>query len=172
MHKKTDNVIRRGDRVKVVNPLLVTRVGYPLSQETVIREHMDEQDKAILEGWLAKHGIRYAWNELGSSEISCSLYEQESDKIIRAMARIIQHSKRYGGNIRSVHKIEKPDLAGKTLQVISKRVVYSGVRVVDESAYLTNRQAHIIYDCRLYNPSLLWDTYDIFRIEHCDIIKL
>ena len=47
MRKLNPNIIRIGDRVKIINPIFVTRCGYPLGIDDMIKEVCERFGKDI-----------------------------------------------------------------------------------------------------------------------------
>ena len=54
---KRKNVIRVGDKVKIINPEIFIRVGYPLTTEMIKESHITEEQKALLDKLMTTVGM-------------------------------------------------------------------------------------------------------------------
>ena len=195
MKKLDQNIIRIGDIVKVINPEVFVRCGYPMTTEDAIRNHMTKADSDKIDDLMQGLGI------CGSSNIfpdsSDKLYENTFDKIVRALAYAIVGTKHCGGNERTIHTIHVPQITGHQYKVVDRKVVKTGTRIweVDydyyhggiESAYgyLRNEKTHVIFTVqpigtypRLFeslengfDPDTNYNT-DAFRIEKINLEKI
>lgn len=104
MAKKNPNIIRVGDWVRIVTPKIVTRVGYPKS----VKDYMPTA-KALFEAELKKH--------LGGMVI---------DRILHDIAYGLAKSNGFGGNERSLHLEDQPQIMGQEFCVSGVRMVQTG----------------------------------------------
>lgn len=114
--KKTDNIIRQGDRVRIVRPMVVTRVGYPLGIEDGIQYVRSNMGQAI-DALVPNSDLKL---------FADPPYQHERHQIERALALIWLKQKRYGGPVRSVHVEEAPSLEGRTAFVLNVKTRYTG----------------------------------------------
>ncbi len=102
-------VYRVGDRVRIIEPCFVVRVGYPLSWP-MLREEVSNDPRLLqtIALW-GVEGHGKAWYEI-------------LDGICRALVR----KRGFGGRERSVFTVNKPDAAGQVSEVHKKRNVQTG----------------------------------------------
>lgn len=102
--KKDPNIIRPGDRVRVVTPLQFLRCGYPKTPE----DYLCEATKK-----LASFGLK----------MKPYVFDRVADRL--AWGLCVTNG--YGGRDRTIHTQESPDLLGKTFVVREVRTVMTGV---------------------------------------------
>lgn len=102
--KKNPNIIRLNDRVRIVIPKVVVRVGYP---KTV---------KDYLEAAEGKYGqqLRYDMGDF------------LAEKALRQIAYGLAKTDGFGGRERSLHMEDKPELLGQEFNVSGVRMVQTG----------------------------------------------
>jgi len=153
MSKKRD-IIRIGDEVEIINPIFVKRVGYPLSIEDIekelIKEHGDE-----IRDFLIKIGV--------CKTSSYDIFDNENNrqyipvKILNEMARIMLRSRGFGGDERSLHTEEKPEVKGKRCRILGRKVVKTGIHTAGHTyhsydgdtdydpPYLADEKTHLLF---------------------------
>tara|TARA_R110000868_G_scaffold261268_1_gene519348 strand:- start:358 stop:1056 length:699 start_codon:yes stop_codon:yes gene_type:complete len=156
--KKKEDIIRVGDLVQIVNPQVVTRVGYPLNIESVVRNHMTVEQGMYIDRFIASFGIDIA--------STAKIY----DDVVRDLAYGILLTKKFGGNERSIHSTNVPQLAGQDATVVGRRVVKTGIRKTEYDYdsdgcnsswnYLDKEKTHIIYSLRLHEMRFNLTSYD------------
>ncbi|WP_372395228.1 hypothetical protein ABMY26_07095 (plasmid) [Azospirillum sp. HJ39] len=110
MSKK--NVIRVGDKVRILDPRLFIRCGYPLCHKDVMAD-LEENRSADVQAVAEKFGIA------GQGVVR--------DRLVSALAYGILRSKRFGGYERSIHLTDPRDhLGGLVATVADKAVVVTG----------------------------------------------
>jgi len=113
---KSRNIIRVGDRVRVVNPVVVVRVGYPkclADYEKEVREKLGFQlTQLLLAAGVPEH-------ELDSS--------RSGRKILSELAYCLGNKDRWGGRLRSLHTVEVPELRVQDFTVLEMRTAFTGV---------------------------------------------
>lgn len=148
------HVYRPGDRVRVVNPRWIRRVGYPIVWTEIEQEVRDM--RRTQEAWATFIGMPLTF--------TCTL--TVSDEFARACAMHVVEERGFGGNTRSIYyedPIDDQQLGlrdayygfarnrGQVLEVYSKRIVHTGIRVpawgdgddyVD--GYLDERKTHVL----------------------------
>lgn len=117
--------IKIGDLVRIVNPQIFVRCGYPLC----IADVSKSIDKRVIIDCLVQA-------EVGSKEEIeriISYYphhklQRAYREILRGISLAVMISKRFGGSERKIYTEEKPELTGKIVKVESKRQVVTGDR--------------------------------------------
>ncbi len=180
--KPRKHVYRRDDRVVVVNPLVVRRVGYPLGIADGLK-HVESyaSDVAAL---LGKLGIRDL-----TSAYQCSLLEAGLQPTLptdggvnRALAYAWLCSQRFGGPERSIHTELMEPLRDAECRVYGKRVVYTGRRdpgtttycydgIPDhEPPYLGRAKAHVLLELEAIDWDLRRITeHHTFELEETNV---
>jgi hypothetical protein len=110
--KKLDpKIIRVGDTVKVINPLIFERCGYPLG---------------LTDGYKILEGYRKELDQfLYSIEVN-----EASGELEKALAFLLIKNLSFGGPERKVYYTEEPTLKGLTGQVTNRKVVKTGIRSI------------------------------------------
>tara|TARA_Y100000310_G_C20698933_1_gene827876 strand:- start:5569 stop:6150 length:582 start_codon:yes stop_codon:yes gene_type:complete len=168
--KKDENIIRVGDKVRVINPEFFVRCGYP----------KDFNDVA------ADISVRYRTNiERLMAEVGIvpDLFSNEGDRAFQKIAKALAYAKLkkegFGGSIRSIYTQRKDEHEGREFRVDRIFFVKTGKRVPGhvrpmgdvedyELPYLANEKTHKIL--HIYaNDSI---TYDGQEIEAKNVEKL
>lgn len=194
MIKKKKHVYKIGDIVEVVNPRFVERIGYPLSREQVRKELKNKGfERSIYEHFTdIIHQMSTGPEEFVSGAFDpninilsmspTSFYIKGSklnfEKIMEDLTYHIM-LKKFGGNLKSIHTKEIPELMNKRFHVIDKKIKYTGNYIssdVDCSAYLSNPKANIILslnpiydDLKGMNLSII---ENFIRIEAPNVIPI
>lgn len=120
-------VWRPGDKLRVVNPKWVKRVGYPL----VWYDLMDEvkADLKVGQAWGVLTGtvLQHAAGYLEAMRLGPT--EGVPHYFLVAAAKALVEQRGFGGNERQIIYDDSDHGAGFVLQVLSKRVVKTGTRV-------------------------------------------
>lgn len=172
---KRKNVIRVGDKVRIVNPYIFQRVGYPLDTQIVKESHITEEQKQLMRGLLRTVGLNY--------NFSSTRYDNEYEKLEHVFATILLKSKGFGGNERSVHTEHKLEYKDKICEVISKRQVkvgtycparssqgYYDMYPEYEPAYLKDEKTVVIY--KVYIPSNNMEISDYIEFPQSSVEKI
>lgn len=201
MSKRKD-VIRVGDRVKIITPNVVVRVGYPLTKAEMMDRQTPEQLKAIRDMMRAFDTIVYPEHasefglvsSRGSSEAIDKLYE----KIRYAMAGRMLEQEGFGGKERSIHTYNLKAIQGRLATVDAKRIVKTGTYQAGwstrdywgeydyEPACLSNGNTHVLYKLCVDGFGTWWsemrdadafsvnrkDDYKDIEIEKCNLVKI
>lgn len=192
MSKRKD-IIRVGDRVKILKPEVVVRVGYPLCKTDMMKAQTPEQLKAIQDMFKA-FNVRLFPEKLEdyASPPSSRRMEILYEKIRYAMAGEMLSQNRFGGRERRIHTHTIPHMKGLWATVDARRVVKTGNYEPGwsgcdywgeydcEPAYLSDEKTHVLY--KLYvdgigghwspdSEDLLTEYKDI-EIESCNLVKI
>lgn len=109
--------IRVGDRVRIVNPVFVERVGYPKAMADYVAEIEQKiSDRRLLDAFGDVFG--HPW--LGART------RRAFDKIRRELAYLVAQRDGFGGNERSLHVVTHPDLTGCMAYVEGLETVVTG----------------------------------------------
>jgi hypothetical protein len=155
MSKKKD-IIRIGDYVRVVNPLVVDRVGYPLCKMDMVKKQTPEQIKSIEDMLKAFDYVR-PYSEEGSRQ-----YDFCIESIRYRMAAVMLRSEGWGGQTRTIHTVTLPDMRGQRAEVVGRRVVKTGTHCSGYMSYdyysggedyepstLSDEKTHVIYKLQI-----------------------
>ena len=170
------NIIRKDDRVKIINPEIVLRCGYPLSKKIVIDTIITPEQKEAVYALLRAFGVPPPapnlidpLDPLNFTAHDNSVY----DKIMDTMAYHILIQKKFGGRERKLFTERKESLIDAMGYVTEKKVVQSGTYHSSgggysydgeydyEPPYLAVAKAHVL--CRIY---VNW------REGMCDMINM
>lgn len=171
------HVYRPDDRVTIVEPLVVTRVGYPMGFHDT---------RAALE---AAHGVQVDdalravvkdSQEVGWPDHLVDVWPTLRAEVLNAMTKADLRRKGYGGRERTVHT--KPDerLRGKEARVTGKRTVRTGTyrpgyhdhwSGESEPPYLADVRSHVILEVEVYTePSQeVFSCPEVVEIEECHV---
>jgi len=189
MSKKLDpKIIRIGDRVRIVNPLIFIRCGYPLCKDdirpNIIKNYGDvisELVRCVSQGeeFIIKNIEND--NEPGVYEDYVALPHKEqrvNDSIVEELTFIQLASKQYGGDERSIHTRLEEKYRNKLFQVAGIKYVKTG-RYVGGGCFssyddydppcLTNSRTHKVLSLKdLENPIPFFGELEI---ESCHVVK-
>jgi hypothetical protein len=157
MAKPRKHVYRYGDEVTITEPLIVTRVGYPLSMEAA-HAHVEPLVRAGLVGLFEQVGARlHGAYTLPDDPVTVHVAgDPDYDRALRAIAHSYLRSKGFGGRDRTIHTELREGLRGKRAYVQSKRNVKTGRyhhgssgysydgEWDAEPAYLDRAQTHVL----------------------------
>lgn len=153
-----NNLIKSGDKVRIINPQIFVRCGYPLCIADVIKTI----DQKIIIDCLVQCGVGTF------DQIESVIKFHPHHKMQRAykeisggLALAIMISKRFGGSERKIYTDNRPELVGKIVRVESKRQVVTGDRYPGcgpgyygdeaEGPSLENQERHtLIKFCPIY----------------------
>jgi hypothetical protein len=144
MKKLDPKIIRVGDVVKIVNPLIFIRCGYPLSKNDMKKEIYEHYGK-IIEDLLysVSRGnvfIQRDVNGLYPDQQQSNIFPVTNQKLdylnneivdLLAVRRLF--AKKFGGTDRTIHTELRSELKDKTASVTNKKNVKTGIRVPGSS---------------------------------------
>ena len=178
MSKKLNpNIIRIGDKVKIIKPFIFIRCGYPMSKKD-IKESLSKEKLDLLEN--------FVYNFTGlTRDVFTPNYRADNiiDKVKDQLAFGILVANGFGGNTRSIHSKERPELLNITGVVRTRRVVRTGVHERGsrdqetgyyDPSYLGNVKSHIIFGIDIdlnYDMIGFIDDFDI-NIEGINLEKI
>jgi hypothetical protein len=158
-------IFREYDKVRVINPIFVQRVGYPKCPADYKKQATD----------------------LFYQSVRVSTLPWVGEKMGRTDAKMIDHLAWYlcakdghGGNRRSIHTVEYPEFQGATAYVSSKRTVKTGTRVGgdwEEGPSFDVSGTHVLVTLTSTVRSTkdnLWNAFtsDPLEIDSCNLEKI
>ena len=159
IRKKKDEIIRKGDVVRIINPEFFIRCGYPLAFSTVLAEVQEKDSKYqekiddLLRNFFvignAKEVFKMTADKHDTSKIK---YQIES-----AIAYGLLKRREFGGNERKIYREKYVTITHRDWEVIGKKVVKTGIRQtftdfdpegdpVRGAPFLHKEQSHIILE--------------------------
>ena len=157
---KRKNIIRVGDNVKIVNPEIVIRWGYPLTKQIVKDTIITQEQKDSIYTMMTKFGyVPVPQLFDGSNTEADYIYE----KLLDTMAYHLISKHGFGGKDRRLFVENKESLRNKSGQVIERKVVKTGTYHTGgggydywgeydyEPSYLENEKSHVLYRIFVYN---------------------
>lgn len=125
---KNKTVFRVGDTIKVINPEIVVRVGYPLTIQSIQESFTDKEKESIIE-LLKGFGMPYLDgpdidNLNGSFQKS---YSQIFYDVSYKLARYRLEQKRWGGKEKKIYTEIHSEFLGKEFYVCKKRIAKTGI---------------------------------------------
>ncbi len=173
---KSSNIVRRYDYVKIINPNIFVRCGYPLTKRIMKEKMTPEQLEAVVT-MLKTFGIH------DRPEIMFDLKKPRSasvyDKVIDILAEAQLFGQGFGGGERQIYTEHRTELKGQTFQVIGKRMVKTGTYHPSsctqgyydmypeyEPAYLDGCKTHVILELNACEDITV---YRNLEIEKCNV---
>ena len=185
MRKLNPNIIRVGDRVKIINPVFVTRCGYPLCVEDMKKEVCERFGKEIKK---LIYSVQQNDNKIISNPYEINEKEsRDYQSIIRTLAHVRLKAKNYGGNERTLHTKIVENLKGKEVVVVSTKIVQTGTYNPSSGgydsysgeydyvpAYLTNVKTHKILQLEMLGGYIGdWvEMFGYYKIEAINVVKV
>lgn len=182
MRRPTKPVYRPNDIVEIVEPLVVNRVGYPLTP-ALIRDEIKQLCRAEIDALLVKAGLNPSvYVSPGWLDEDC--VHEDSSVFADVLTKLCYHvvaARRFGGDTRSIHTELREDLRGRRCRVLSKRNVKTGVHYCASAtmdywgAYdyepggLSNCRTHVLLECQLIGDGTIMGWADPFEIEACHV---
>jgi len=158
------NIIRKNDRVRIVNPEVVVRWGYPLCKQIVKDTLITPEQKEAVYALLRAFGVPPPAPILSDPFDPLNIIPQDTylyDKVMDLLAYEILKQNQFGGRERKVYSERKESLLNATGYVVEKKVVQSGTynhgggygggygdEYDYEPPYLSVAKAHVL--CRVY----------------------
>lgn len=151
---KTRAIFKVGDIVKIINPEIILRVGYPLDKRSVKSTVFTSQQKEEIKILLNKFGFfNSPFPENDSSKLfDFSYFFDIYDQVEDVLAYFTLRKLGFGGKERTLHTKVYPDLKDKIGFVSDKKVVRTGVYKHGHTycegdydpPYLSNMQSHVV----------------------------
>lgn len=110
-----------GCKVRIEKPFFATRVGYPLCADDL----MGEATAILIEKGLIP---RLTFDRY----LRPVPYRFDEQALIRKYAVLLLRHKKWGGNERSIHTVERPEMGGVEMMVVDSRTTKTGTRFPPE----------------------------------------
>lgn len=167
---KRDDIIRVGDNVKIVNPEIYVRCGYPWNKDYAIENLIDVSEKLDLLDLLC---VDYKLDRFGegfditdTNHYKLRTYE----KMLDEFAYLKLREKGFGGSSRKIITVRDETKLGVECVVIKKFYKHSGEHDSSDGCnFLSKTKVHKILDIYPTSGPLFWE--DI-KIEDINVIKL
>lgn len=124
--------IRVGDTVKIINPIFVESVGYPLTKKKILKEIMTREDVKKIDDFIRNFILSKKTEEEKKEDHFLvdgdfvEINEKVFDEIVDALAYGILRDKNYGGRTRMLHTLNEPDYKGVEFIVQERKIVHTG----------------------------------------------
>jgi hypothetical protein len=167
-----------GQLVRIVNPVIVDRVGYPLTPEMVYKELNTSENRQRIIDMLSDFDVPVGREHF--DVFSGTIPPNEVEGVLRVISYYTVRVRHFGGPERSLHTREIPSLKDLEVYVDEKKTVRTGTRIPGwsngedwESAYLDKPKSHVLLRFRADIPDAkghmtvgtdLW-------IESCNVEK-
>jgi len=187
---KDKNRIKIGDYVRIDNPEMFVRCGYPLSLEDVRKEikdkHFIDIEKFII-------SIVHGKEKVEDFNLTNILFDKDaylnkaksSQAIINILAYEILRQRNFGGRERKIHTKTVEENRGKIFQVTGTKMCVTGNYVAGsgsqnyysgeydyEPPYLENQKSHRILLVYIPNRIIPYGFTDDNTIEECHVTKV
>jgi hypothetical protein len=147
---KNPNIIRVGDYIRIINPELFVRCGYPLTIK-VQQEDIEKQFGDDIRLLINKVGLQYT-----------SFAENKTfNEISQSLAYYMVKQKKFGGNERKIYTKTCEELIENVYKVINIKIVKTGIYCVGgysgyegqewEPASLENPKTHKILELDMFH---------------------
>jgi len=175
--KSKNEVIRIGDYVEIIKPEIFIRVGYNLTTQDILDNHITTEQRQLLNALIVSTGFNTDTKGYFLEGKSKDISELE-----KTFARLILRAKGWGGRERKVHTKLDPNLLNTVGKVISKKYVKTGLYnhatshqgyfddyAEYEPAYLENEKTVIIYEIAV-NNNTYWAEY--IEFPESSVVKI
>ncbi len=164
------HVFKAGDKVRIINPEFMTRVGYSLTPQIVVDEIRNNPDQIkLIRDFLNTFGLG-----AGPSEFLLNTNEADwYDDIIYRLAYRTVKKRGFGGSERKIFVERKEECLNQIFRVFTKKVVRTGVYQSGSGgydywgeydycpAYLENVKSHVLLE--------VYPDDNCLKIEGCGV---
>lgn len=188
-----DKIIRIGDYVKVINPTIFIRCGYPLGLNDMRKEVVDqygEEIEKLIKNIMGERKDDKLIKSLGEFKVPPTIRESRIFyDIVNSFAYPKLVAKNYGGKERTLHTELCPQIKDTKARVNGIRMVVTGIYNQGHSgytyegdwdgypSYLSDTKSHKILKLDLYRDDINL-TYlhrkgdEQISIEACNVVKI
>jgi hypothetical protein len=138
-----------GERVRIVNPIIVDRVGYPLTPAMVYNELNTSENRQRIIDMLSDFDVPVGREHF--DVFSGTIPPNEVEGVLKVISYYTVRVRHFGGPERSLHTREIPHLKDVEVFVDEKKTVRTGTRIPGwgngedwESAYLDKPKSHVL----------------------------
>lgn len=122
-----------GSRVRIVNPEVVVRVGYPKSMHDYFQLALEQYGQRLT-GALPELLRSSEWQQmLGADPHMRTKAHPLLTKLLWAIALPLARKDHFGGAVRTIHTRSVPELKGREFGVLERRSAYTGYRYAGHS---------------------------------------
>jgi hypothetical protein len=158
-----ERALKEGDYIKIINPVLVNRFGYPLNTRIIKNQFTPEQRKQVENFFrtfvTGAPPLNPTEDIIPLNQIDFA-YDYKPDglgQVFHGLAYGMLKAKGHGGNERKLYTQEFPELKDGIARIIERKVVKTGKRVPGsggydywgeydyEPGYLEDEQTHVLY---------------------------
>jgi len=126
-----DKIIREKDKVKIINPEIFVRYGYPMSKDETINK-IDEKYQSDIVKFLTDLNITGIKEKINTNLVfNDGDFIRAYEDICKALAYYLMKKKKFGGNTRSIYTETEKRFMGKIGEVIGIHRVMTGKYVSD-----------------------------------------
>lgn len=167
-------VIRVGDVVRIKEPIMVQRVGYPWTLDYVKKNKISEPQKNDIERLLLSVSRR-SWPNGVLRNIRDS---KEFNKILNILAHCILKNNDFGGKERCIWAETVEKYKGKLAKVVGKHIAKTGLYCPPSNSFdyynggyeyepagLSNEQTHVILHLEIYTDDGCWSHFSEFATD-------
>ena len=161
--EKSDIVIRTGDTIEIINPEIITRIGYEFTYDDAVKEIRETYEEDIL---------------ILLRTVKVSRWKKVTKEIVKSLAYDLIHKRIRTGNVRKIYTERREELIGKKVKVMGKSLARTGTYYPPtgggtdyngeydyEPGGLKDPKTHVIFEFAesgVYDPKLL-------KIERCNV---
>ena len=191
IRKLSPNIIRIGDTVKITNPEIISRIGYPMSFEDARKEIKELYHNEIIE-MFNKTIYKQILDESSKFNLNVRIKAWNGDvtyeKIVSSLAWIHIQSKGFGGKERRIYSEQRQELIGITAKVINIMIRKTGIYFSPSGGYdswsgeyesepggLEKEKTHKILELDYWHPNeitQLGAKSNYILIEACNVEKI
>lgn len=148
--KSAKNRIYVGDRIRIINPVFVDRVGYPLTPKIVYNELNTPENRQRVIDMLTEFDVPVHHTRFSPFQDNTPPVMVE--RVLREVAYQTVKVRHWGGSERTLHRINRPELKDTIHEVHDKKVVKTGTRIGPSGwgddyipGYLSDEKTHLLY---------------------------
>ena len=180
IRKLSPNIIRIGDTVKITNPEIIIRIGYPMSFDEAkieVKELYHNEIVKFLDTTIYKQKSRFV-------EIADYTKMKCYNKIISALAYEHLQSKQFGGKEKKIYSEYRQDLLGITAKVKDIFIRKTGIYFASSGGYdswtgeydyepggLDKEKTHKILELDYWSNEAVPIGSNYIQIEACNVEK-
>jgi hypothetical protein len=167
------NIIREGDKVRIINPEVFVRCGYPWDKKYVIDNIITNEQKKQVAKLIMDCGLNFFGSVSSQLWPQITRYNSCYEKLLDELAYYILITRGFGGRERKIITRRAPEYQGKTGTVWNRRVYRTGTYCPgggSEDDYcpteLINQKSHVVFNMDIYQEGdLLGDQIWIENIH-------
>lgn len=166
-------IIRVGDRVKIITPMIVERIGYPLTPKMVLEELNTPENRQRVIDMLQDFELPV--DHIRFDVFAGNILPEQVEGVLKIISYYTVRTRNFGGTERNLYRKDYPDLKDTSIHVDGKKIVRTGNRVPGyrcgddwEPSYLDKPKSHVLL--RFWGPDGPFNTKEMW-IEACNVEK-